>query len=69
MYISEWQAYTDGVDIVLHNAVEVGEVDVNDIVWQGPSGDYFVGQPLTAEEEEAYAEYSDAGSVREYLHE
>ena len=64
MYISAWKAHTDGIRKVIEDALEVGLVDENDTVWQGPTGDYVVG---TEADDPEYADYSDAGTVYEYV--
>ena len=66
MYISAQTAYRDGISSTLESALRTGLVEANDIVWAGPSGDYVVGDEAYDEE---YADYSDSGSVQEFIHE
>jgi len=66
MYISAHTAYRDGISSALKAALRTGIVDANDIVWAGPSGDYVVGDEAYDEE---YADYSDSGSVQEFIYE
>ena len=66
MYISAWDAHKDGMRNSLQAAVKRGEIDQNDIVWRGPSGDAVVtSDPASLNEE--YADYTDSGQVSEYL--
>lgn len=66
MYVSAQTAYRDGISNTLEAALRVGLIKANDIVWSGPSGDYVVGDEAYDEE---YADYSDSGSVAEFIHE
>jgi len=66
MYVSSWQAYTNSIGRILEDARDAGTIENNDIVWSGPSGDYVVGDEAYDEE---YADYSDSGTVAEYIHE
>ena len=66
MYISAWKIHTDGLVIVLRDAVEAGRVSENDIVWCGPSGDAVIASSPASLAED-YADYVDSGTIREYI--
>lgn len=68
MYISAEKADTNGIAKVLEDALSDGHIEANDIVWQGPSGDYFVAASPAGLDGD-YAEYSDGGTVTEFIHE
>jgi len=67
-YISSWTAHTSGIRSELDSGLAAGEIKTSDIVWAGPSGDYVIASD-PAELDEDYADYTDAGTVDEYLHE
>ena len=67
-YVSAWEAYTTPIGVTLEAALDAGEIEANDIVWRGPSGDYVVAA-TSADLDEEYAEYTDSGLVSEYVHE
>ena len=64
MYISSWQAYTKSVTEILIDGIESGLISTDDIVWQGPSGDFVIGDEAYDEE---YADYTDTGTVEEWV--
>ena len=66
MYITAQRAYRDGISKCLEIALAANVIATDDIVWAGPSGDYVVGDEAYDEE---YADYSDSGSVAEFIHE
>lgn len=66
MYVSAQTAYRNNIGNTLEAALRVGLVEARDTVWAGPSGDYVVGDEAYDEE---YADYSDSGTVAEFIHE
>jgi len=66
-YISSWRLYTEKASEIINEALDKGQIALNDTVWGGPSGDLVIGDNFTAEEEEEYADYVDRGTVEEYL--
>jgi len=67
-YVSAWTAYTETIGATLEAALKSGQIDINDTVWCGPSGDYVVGDVEDFEDPEDYLDYTDRGTVSEYLH-
>ncbi|MCB0047911.1 MAG: hypothetical protein KDD92_20990 [Caldilineaceae bacterium] len=66
LYISSWEAHVNPVSGMLKEAVDNGEIEANDVVWSGPSGDYVIcGSPADLDED--YMEYSDSGLVAEWI--
>jgi hypothetical protein len=66
-YISSWERHTNGLTAKIRELLDAGHVSENDTVWVGPAGDAVVASD-PAELDEEYAEYTDAGTVAEYLH-
>lgn len=66
MYISAWEIYTENLRDIIAKAVRNGKVQLDDIVWCGPSGDAIIAA-TAADLGEEYAEYSDGGRCGEYL--
>ena len=67
-YISAWTIWTSTLRAELAKAVANSEIQTNDIVWSGPSGDAVIAaSPYEIEDKEEYAEYTDSGLVSEYL--
>ena len=64
MYISAWTAYTENVTRILVDGIESGLISTNDIVWQGPGGDFVIGNEAYSS---SYAEYTDTGTVEEWV--
>lgn len=66
-YISSWEIHTNGLASKIQEMLDRGEISENDIVWRGPGGDVVIANN-PAELDEEYAEYTDEGTVDEYLH-
>jgi hypothetical protein len=62
-YLSAWQAQTEGVGAWLEGLKAEGMIEDSDTIWAGPSGDYVINP----EDGEDYADYSDSGTVGEWL--
>ena len=65
-YISSWQAFISNPRHEFDQALTQGTIQRNDIVWAGPSGDFVIASD-PAELDEEYADYIDAGTVKDYL--
>jgi len=65
-YIGDWEIYQSNITEIVRAAFEHGECEPKDVVWRGPSGDAIIASD-PAELDEEYAEYTDAGTVDEYL--
>ena len=66
MYVSAWQAHTGSIGSILENARNAGDINDSDTVWAGPSGDYVIAAS-PADLDEDYADYSDSGTVSEFI--
>jgi len=66
-YISDWAIHCNTIGMEIKRAVERGDCKGTDVVWRGPSGDAVIASD-PAELGEEYEEYTDAGTVEEYLH-
>lgn len=59
IYISAWEALTNGISTQLQSA------DIDATVWKGADGSIIIGD--LANPEELTCEYTDNGTVAEYL--
>jgi len=70
-HFTAWSIHTEGLNTLLKTALERGEIEPDDTVWTGPSGDAVVASDaaeLTPVEDDDpdYGEYMDAGLVSDY---
>ncbi len=63
----DWTVFQGKLDDAVLIALAAGTINKSDIMWRGPSGDYMIASD-SAELDEEYADYIDAGMVDEYLH-
>lgn len=63
-----WQV-KDGIGGLIANLFKNGDCAINDTVWHGPDGSYFIGDIADADgyDDDDFPEYLDAGIVKEYL--
>lgn len=66
-YLSAWQAYTGSVYQWLRDLCIAGDVDANSTVWAGANGAYAVGDDYDPEDFEDDTEYTDSGTVGDWL--
>jgi hypothetical protein len=66
MYINEWEIFKGNLSQILAAALKAGKADADDTVWRGPSGGAVIASD-PADLDEEYAEYTDAGTVAEYI--
>lgn len=65
-FFTAWEVHTKTIGALLEEALGSGEVKATDTVWQGPDGSYAVAE-TGADLEEEHTEYTDSGTVAEYL--
>ena len=68
LVISSWQAHNGNVGEIIEKALEDGHIDKGDTVWYGADGSYIVDVWIDSEET-GDCEYTDAGTVDEFLSE
>ena len=67
-HLSAWEIHTKGLGQLVEQAVQANEVNRSDIVWRGPGGDAVIcDHPGDLDNSEEYMEYTDSGTVEEYL--
>ena len=65
-YISSWTAYTSSIYAEIEKLLASGSISNNDTVWAGSDGSYIIGYADDVEEADE-TEYTDAGSVAEFM--
>lgn len=68
-HISSWTAYTSSIYAEIEKLLASGSISNNDTVWAGSDGSYIIGDAEDAgdAEEANGTEYTDAGSVAEFM--
>lgn len=67
--ISSCELFAKGTYTALQNAIERGDITATDTVWRGPDGSVAVGTFPDVDSEVEYADFTDSGTVREWLDE